>query len=241
MASVLEPVAFDPAIFRTELKEFEGLLKSRPDLSERDDILPFFKQRKHLTAYIGTLSLNIPVATEVCFEFDITGNFRADVLLGSKAAGQFCVVEFEPGEQDAIFKKQDRKNPEWSTRFEHAFSQIVDWFWALEDERNTVDFRTTFGDGEIVFSSLLVMGRTAGLDEAKKRRMAWRTKKVLIDSNKVACITFDQLHAALREKFEFYAVAAEVVPSSTGSGLPPPPAPPSPPTAGPSGTPSQPS
>lgn len=96
-----------------------------------------------------------------------------------------AVVEFEPGEEDTIFKNQKRKNPEWSTRFEHAFSQIVDWFWALEDQKGSQDFRTTFGDGEITFTSLLVMGRAASLDETKRRRMAWRTKKVLIDSNKL--------------------------------------------------------
>jgi hypothetical protein len=221
MASVIEAITFDPMTFRKELKAFEKLLKSKPSLSERADILPFFKKRKHLTAYIGTLYLNIAVATEVCFEFDITGNFKADVLLGSKMANQFCIVEFEPGEQHAIFKKQNRKNPEWSYRFEHAFSQIVDWFWALEDEKDSKDFRATFGDGEIAFASLLVIGRTASLDDAKKRRMAWRTKKVLIDSSKVICITFDDLYAALKEKYEFYASAAAIETSTTAPGLPP--------------------
>jgi len=148
VASVLESVAFDPATFRQELHEFDLVLKNTTNLKEREDITPFFKLRKHLTAYIGTLYLRVAVATEICFEFDITGNFAADVLLGSKAANQFCIVEFEPGEEDAIFKKQSRKNPEWSARFEHAFSQIVDWFWALEDHRGSQDFRTTFGDGE---------------------------------------------------------------------------------------------
>src|SRR5260370_14241995 len=96
----------------------------------------------------------------------------------------------ELNEFGALLKSKKRKNPEWSARFEHAFSQIVDWFWALEDEKGSQDFRTTFGDGEITFASLLVMGRTTSLDDAKRRRMTWRTKKVLIDSNKVTCITF---------------------------------------------------
>jgi hypothetical protein len=222
MASILDLVTFDPATFRKELTEFGDLLKSKSELKEREEIIPFFKQRKHLTAFIGTLYLSIAVATEVCFDFDIAGNFEADLLLGSRAASQFCVVEFEPGEEDAIFKKQKRKNPEWSARFEHAFSQLVDWFWALEDQKGSQDFRTTFGDGEIMFASLLVMGRTANLDDAKKRRMAWRTKKVLIDSNKAICITFDDLYAALKEKYEFYAAAAEVEKTVAAPGLPPP-------------------
>lgn len=224
MASILEPVAFDPAAFRRQLTEFETLLRSQRNLKEREDILPFFKERKHLTAYIGTLYLGIAVATEVCFEFSIAGNFVADVVLGSKAAGRFCVVEFEPAEEDAIFKKQQRKNPEWSARFEHAFSQVVDWFWALDDLRGSQEFRTTFGDGEVTFTSLLVMGRSANLDNASRRRMTWRTRKVLIDSNTVTCITFDDLHAALQEKFEFYAAAAQVEKAVATPG-PNPPAP----------------
>ncbi len=223
MASVLETVVFDPATFRQELKAFEDLLNSKADLAERADIQPFFKANKHLTAYIGTLYLNIAVATEICFEFDLSGNFKADILLGSKKANEFCVVEFEPGEQDAIFKKQpDRKNPEWSARFEHAFSQIVDWFYSFEDQKNTADFQATFGSGEIKFASLLVMGRKSSLDDSQMRRLAWRTKKVLIDSNKVTCITFDDLYAALKEKFEFYSAAAIVEATTTLPGVPPP-------------------
>src|SRR5262245_42203286 len=106
MASTLEPVAFEPAVFRKELGEFGQLLKSRENLKEREHVSPFFKERKHLTAFVGALYLNISVATEVCFDFDISGNFEADVLLGSRAANQFCIVEFEPGEKDAVFKKQ---------------------------------------------------------------------------------------------------------------------------------------
>jgi hypothetical protein len=223
MASVLETLVFDPAIFRQELNAFKTLLDSKADLAERQDVQPFFKSHKHLTAYIGTLYLNIAVATEICFEFDLAGDFRADVLLGSKTANQFCVVEFEPGEQDAIFKKQaDRKNPEWSSRFEHAFSQIVDWFYCFEDQKNTAAFRSTFGSAEIAFTSLLVMGRTSSMDDPRKRRLQWRTKKVLIDSNRVICITFDELYAALKEKFEFYSAAARVEATTTLPGLPPP-------------------
>jgi hypothetical protein len=222
MASVLKTIAFDPATFRQELNDFGALLKSQADLPERRDIQPFFKAKKHLTAYIGTLYLNIAVATEICFEFDLAGDFRADILLGSKKAHQFCVVEFETGEQDAIFKNQpNRKNPEWSSGFEHAFSQIVDWFYCFEDQKNTAAFQNTFGSEEITFASLLVMGRTTSLDKPQMSRLKWRTKKVLIDSNKVTCITFDELHAALKEKFEFYSAAAIVEATTTLPGVPP--------------------
>jgi hypothetical protein len=223
MASVLETIAFDPTVFRRELDAFEALLNSKADLAEQEDVQPFFKNNKHLTAFIGTLYLNIAVATEICFEFDLAGDFRADILLGSKKDNQFCVVEFEPGKQDVIFKKQPRrKNPEWSSQFEHAFSQIIDWFYTLEDQKQTAAFQNAFGTAEITFASLLVMGRKNSLDDPKRRRLAWRTKKVLIDSNKVTCITFDDLHAALKEKFEFYTAAAKVEATATLPGVPPP-------------------
>ena len=97
--------------------------------------------------------LNIAVATEICFEFDFFGDFKADILLGSKQEKEFCVVEFEDGKQNTIFKKQKkRKNPEWSARFEHAFSQIADWFYNLEDFKNTQGFSATFGPGHTSFT-----------------------------------------------------------------------------------------
>ncbi len=98
----------------------------------------------------------------------------------------------------------------------------MDWFYSLEDQKNSAGFQNTFGTGEITFASLLVMGRSTSLDDPKHRRLVWRTKKVLIDSNKVACITFDDLHAALKEKFEFYSAAAEVEKTTTLPGVPPP-------------------
>jgi hypothetical protein len=65
------------------------------------------------------------------------------------------------------------------------------------------------------------MGRTTSLDKPQMSRLKWRTKKVLIDSNKVTCITFDELHAALKEKFEFYSAAAIVEATTTLPGVPP--------------------
>jgi len=213
MASIWESVAFDHEKFKVELNDFRRLLQDHSELSERDIVQPFFKARKHLTAYIGTLILNISVATEVCYEFDLASDFRADIILGSKAAGQFCVVEFEPGTHGAIFKKQPkRKNPEWSSRFEHAFSQIVDWFYCLEDQKNTAQFRNAFGSSEVSFASLIVMGRLKSLTEAAKNRLTWRTKKVLIDSNRVTCITFDELYDMLSDKYKLYNSAAKIEP-----------------------------
>ncbi len=223
MASVLETVVFEPPKFLEELQAFDELLKSKADLSERKDIQPFFKKSKHLTAYMGTFALNIAVATEICFEYEIFGDFIADILLGSKQKKEFCVVEFEDGKQDTIFKKQKkRKNPEWSSRFEHAFSQIIDWFYCLEGHKNSDGFLATFGSGHTSFTGLLVMGRSASLDDTKKSRLKWRTDTVSIGRHKVSCITFDDLHAELQGKFNLYSAGSKEETTTEAPGLPPP-------------------
>jgi hypothetical protein len=213
MASVLESITFDPTAFDKELKDFETLLQSKANLSEKKDILPFFRKSKHLTAYLGTFAPNIGPATELCFEYEFFGDFRADVLVGSRAAKEFCVVEFEDGNQNAIFKNQPRrKNPEWSARFEHAFSQLTDWFYNLHDFKNTSGFAGTFGTGHISFVGLIVMGRSAGLDDTKRNRLRWRTDRVLIDSHRISCITFDELHARLHQRFTLHRAASATAP-----------------------------
>ena len=223
MASVLETIVFEPARFLQELQAFDDLLKSKADLSEREDIQPFFKKSKHLTAYLGTFASSIGVATEICFEYEFFGDFKADILVGSKQEKEFCVVEFEDGKQDTIFKKQKkRKNPEWSARFEHAFSQIVDWFYNLEDFKNTQGFSATFGPGHTSFTGLMVMGRSASLDDIKKSRLRWRTDTVSIGKHKVICITFDELHAVLQRKFHRYSAGSKVEATTEAPGLPPP-------------------
>ncbi len=209
MATVLQEIVFDAGRFEQEMKRFRELLR-RPTLSETRDLQPLFKECNNLTAYMGTFAPNIAVATELCCEFDVFGDYRADILLGSRKYKEFCVIELENGEDDAIFKKQQRKYPEWSSRFEHGFSQIVDWFCNLDDFKKTSSFAATFGSGEIGFTGLLVMGRNAGLDATMRNRLKWRTEKVVIDSHKVSCITFDDLYETLENKFRLYRDASQL-------------------------------
>ena len=208
MARNLETITFDPARFRQELDAFGVLLASSHDLSETRDIQPLFKRSKQLSAYMGTFAPNIGPATELAFEFPFFGDFKADVLLGNKRASEFCVIEFEDGRRNSVFKKQpNRGNPEWSPRFEHGFSQLVDWFYNLDDFKNTKNFIKTFGDGHIRLSGLLIVGRDTGLDDAQRSRLKWRSEKILIDSHAISCITFDELYSALHSRFERYGAA----------------------------------
>jgi hypothetical protein len=141
VGAILESVALEHALFEAELMALGTLLASKQDVSEMDDIQPLFKASGHLSAFLGTFAPDIGPATELAYDFPFFGDYRADLLVGNKTAAHFCVVEFEDGGPDSIFKKQpNRANPEWSARFEHGFSQLTDWFFNLDDYRNSHGF-----------------------------------------------------------------------------------------------------
>ncbi len=216
MGAVLEPILFNHSAFETELDALGSLLTSKAELSESEDIQPLFKRSKYLSAFLGTFAPDVGSATELAFEFPFFGDYRADLLAGSKATNHFCVIEFEDGRPDSIFKNQPkRKNPEWSARFEHGFSQLTDWFFNLDDYKKSHGFTSTFGYGHVSFTAVLVIGRSAGLDDMKRTRMRWRSDKVLIDSNTVICVTFDDVYETLKKRYKRYKGGAQVEGSLT--------------------------
>ncbi|WP_313926667.1 hypothetical protein [Anabaena sp. FACHB-1237] len=48
------------------------------------------------------------------------------------------------------------------------------------------------------------MGRDAFLSDIEKIRLKWRLNKVLVDSRKIICITFDQLTRDIRDRISLY-------------------------------------
>jgi len=187
----------DPKQCRVEIDELGALLASKSELSEQNDILPFFKGRQQLAAFISSYARNVGPATQLCFDYEFFGDYAADLVLGDKAYRQFCVIEFEDAGLQSIFKpSQNGKTRVWSPRFEHGFSQIIDWYTMLDDLKKSQRFNRDFGDGHIRFSAMLIIGRDAVLtDRYDQFRLDWRTDKVSVDSNNVICATFDQLHS----------------------------------------------
>jgi hypothetical protein len=157
-----EPVNFDPIGYSQELAEFRNLLTSNATLPERRVIKPFFAQRRQLSALIGAFVPKIgPAADQLAYEWQIHGDFAADIVVGNQQTRTFCLIELEGGGSQAIFKAKPKKTTsEWSTTFEHGFSQLVDWFFALDDFRHTKDFEDDFGTGHVTFHGLLVIGRS---------------------------------------------------------------------------------
>jgi hypothetical protein len=192
-----------------ELEEFENLLLNNKELKESKDILPFFKQRLHLSAFIGFYVPQIIRFNQIKHEFTFFGDFRADLAIGDSVNNTYCFIEFEDATEDSIFVEKGRSTSDWSPRFEHGFSQIIDWFWKIDDFKNTSLARSIFGSENIEFYGILVIGRDDFLSEVDKTRLKWRLNKVLVDSRKVICITFDQFARDMRDRLSLYPLIYE--------------------------------
>jgi hypothetical protein len=197
--------SLDKKQVRADLKAFRSLLEdpARPDLSEAKDILPFFRARPQLCAFMGMYNPNITNYRRVAVacEFDIFGDHVADLVIGDTANHAYCFIEFEDARETSLFKKSPKRTPEWSTRFEHGFSQLVDWILWLENSKGGAAFQTRFGAAEIRYNVLLVIGRDKHMaSPALRTRMNWRTDQVVIASKKFHCLTFDALYNDLLER-----------------------------------------
>jgi Domain of unknown function (DUF4263) len=193
-----EEFQLDRSRLQTELAAFEALLGSpTKELSERNDILPFFKA--NLAALIGLYNPMVLQPNVLKSELEIFGDCTCDLVVGEKEPGQFCFVEFENANADSLFKQIGAKGmPDWSPRLEHGFSQIIDWFYLLADNQKTQQFRSFFSTDLAHYCGLLVVGRNAFLGDDLQHRLRWRSQNTLIAGRHVHILTFDELLRVLR-------------------------------------------
>lgn len=206
---------------RNQLSEFKALLDEHGagELKERR-ILSFFRENRHLAALVGQLASRIVTVDLIAYEFDLFGDFAADLALGDSRKGEYCFVEFENAGPDSIFKRVGAKSTkEWAPRFDHGYSQIIDWFWKLYDIDRSDTLHARFPrEPTFDYQGVLVVGRTGGLSEFERKRLEWRRKRVMIDSRFIKCMTYDELHDDLRFQLE---KAAPLTPAPDApAGLP---------------------
>jgi hypothetical protein len=204
------PVTFDPLQCRKELDALQSLLGSKQELSERNDIQPLFKGNSQLSAFIGTYFPNIGPANLLAYEFDVFGDFTADIVIGNHERGVFCAIELEDARPNSIFNKlEGRATKEWGRRFEHGFGQLVDWFFSFDDHRNSKGFTKSFGYGHIEFFGMLLVGRSADLSEDDRARLRWRSDRVSVNTHKVLCRTYDELSSDLNNDWRLLSLTGE--------------------------------
>ena len=200
----LTPIDLDIGQVESDLLALEALLHPpQKELRERDDLLPFFKAHPHLSAFLAYFS-NTSLPDCYAHEYGIGGNFACDLLAGDSVENSYTFIEFEDAKADSIFKAGKRTVPEWSPRLEHGSGQIVDWFYRLDDIKQTQQFRRDFPGGTPSFVGMLVIGRSFFLNPADKAWLVWRQDKVLVDSRRVLIFTFDELLELLQRKVKVH-------------------------------------
>jgi hypothetical protein len=201
----LQPHTFDPRNCRAEWKEFANLLASKQSLSETRDVLPFFKARHDLSLLICNYFSMIKTPDCLAHEYEIYGDFVADLVVGDSSVNQYMLVEFENGKPDSVFRKKASKaTPDWAPRFESAYSQLVDWLWKLEDMRSTADFLNTFGSRRAKFHALIVIGKDMALSPQERDRLKWRLDRTMVDSCAISSVSFNELSDDLDHWLKFF-------------------------------------
>lgn len=205
-----QPLTFDPVRCRKEAREFQKWLARRPLLDEKKHILPFFQKRQHLAALIGAYNPNVIRFNRLAFEYALFGDFTCDLVVGDAMKHSYSFIEFEDARPNSLFVKQGKKaTREWSPRLDHGCSQIVDWFYKLEDMKKSDDFVARFEARSINYSGILVVGRDQYLLHGEWERLKWRRDNVVVASRNIRIVTFDELLEDLRGRLETFALAAE--------------------------------
>jgi hypothetical protein len=199
-------ITFDPVQCRKELDRFQSLLLSKEELSERHDLQPLFKESPQLAAFIGSTFPNIVPVDRLAFEFQIFGDYTADIVIGNFERKTFCAIELEDARPSSVFHKVDgRATSEWARRFEHGFGQLVDWFFSFDDHKNTAGFAKNFGHGHVEFFGMLLIGRSKHISDHDRTRLRWRSDRVSINTHKVYCRTFDELCDDLNNDWRMFS------------------------------------
>ncbi len=199
-------IPFDLAQCRRELVEFRALLDSKDELEENADVKPFFEQHLQLSALLGTYSWGFAHMDLVSFQYQLFGDFSCDQVVGDSERHIYGFIEWEEATPRSIFRQQGKKaTPEWAPCVERGFSQIVDWFWKLDDMARTSDFVARFGATGILYFDLLVVGREQWLTHSRERqRWEWRWQKTLVNSLPIRTVTYDQLYHDLSDKLNWF-------------------------------------
>jgi len=178
----------------------EALLTAKAELSERDDVLPFFAEHPNLCAFLGSYHPNATAYDRLGVEVGLFGRFTADAIAGDASSRAYVLAEFEDGKPNSVFVRRARQTSEWAARFEHAVGQVIDWLWMLDDQQHTLAFEEQFGPRPISITALIVAGRDSGISAADRRRLHWREEHVVVNSHHIYCSTYDDLLRILRRR-----------------------------------------
>jgi hypothetical protein len=204
-------LAFDLRRCSREVGDFQRFLKTRQDLKEEEHIRPFFEQRPHLSVLLGGYNSNISHFDQLAYQYPLAGDFTCDLVVGDSVNKAFSFIEFEDAGAKSLFVKRAKKvTREWAPRFDHGYSQLIDWFCKLDDMEKSDDFEARFGARSISFKGILISGRDHNLLPGEQTRLAWRRNNVTVRSQTIHCLTIDELLKDLLGQLKTFTLAARV-------------------------------
>lgn len=208
MLTLLE-YSFDINDCDKQLQELDELLTKKLEIPEAGEkgLQKFFSDRPNLILLLGFWSFGLEPSLYKA-EASLFGNeFRADFVVANRSRRKFIFVEFEDATENSVFKPKAQRSSsanvsyEWSSRYEHGLSQVIDWHYRMDDYERTHKFEEYFGSRDVSYTGLLVIGRSAFLEKSGlMKRFQWRSEKTVVNSKPIHCITFDQLLHESREK-----------------------------------------
>lgn len=202
LGEVFDPYTRDLRALRAELDAFGALLQSGNPLSEANQILPFVRRARHLAAACGFANHSLGAPNFLALERPLFGSFRCDIAVGRSAARQFTLVELEDARENSVFEAvKGRDYPRWSSRFERGFSQLVDWAWRIDHERQpSATMEAAFGTTDPRIHYLLVIGRDRWIGAAGRARLEWRHLHNGISGQRTTIWTYDDLFAFISDR-----------------------------------------
>ena len=157
---------------------------------------------------IGFYNPAIRRVDRVVREYNFFGAFRCDLAIGDSEAHAYTFVELEDAGTRSLFVKQGEKLARgWSPRFEHGYTQVVDWFYKLDDLAGTAELEARLGGRSVDYTGVLVVGRDQHMDAGESSRLRWRRERTIVISKRIVCVTYDQLHDDLTFRLDMYAEA----------------------------------
>lgn len=188
---------------KIELEEYKDLLNKHSEIDETT-LQNFFIQRPQLILLMRRV-VGIDAPRKYNNELPIINKYRADFVVADQTQSTFSFIEFEDAKNNSIFNKNINKKTStypWANRFEHGYSQVVDWYIHLASNIQTQNMKSEFGSFSIKYFGALIIGRNSSLQHGDCReRFDHRISKSLIDSKHITCYTFDELYDAMEDQY----------------------------------------
>jgi hypothetical protein len=186
---------YDSQLINQAISEFRILLNKYDEFEEKKHIQPFFKKHPvliFLLAGLGQISRSN--VDEYEFEFDLWQDLVCDIGIGNSKANAYCLIELEGAQKNSLFKSKPKNYPKYSDRLECGYSQIIDWFFKIDELKNTSSIKRRFAGDYPRVNAVLIIGRSHFLNtDLERNRFNWRRDNTLIGAKNVNCLTYDEL------------------------------------------------